>query len=184
MHGGVLKAGHAYLVVVNEGEISLNAHRVTLTSQLDEGLKVYDNDEDIFKGLWRGTFTKIESADAAALFAYSLQKDGYFKRIRPDTPKAWWGAFRSMFCAKEFLGNNVYKPVYQEFIAGDDDSIVDFPADGFDGDTDIPDEGDGILHVINNDGTHRYFDLQGRQLSGKPTRKGIYIDNGKKVMKK
>jgi surface protein len=183
MHGGVLKAGHAYLVVVNEGEISLDAHRVTLISQPDEGQAVYDYELDTFAGLWRGTFTKIESADAAAMFAYSLQSDGSFKRIRPDTPWAWWGAFRSMFCAKEFTGNNVYKPAFKVFIAGDEDPIVDLPTDSFEGDTDIPDDETGILHVIDNDGTHRYFDLQGRQLNDKPNRKGIYIDNGKKVIK-
>ena len=32
------------------------------------------------------------------------------------------------------------------------------------------------------DGTHRYFDLQGRQLSGRPS-KGMYIENGKKYIK-
>ena len=186
MDGGVLKAGHAYLVVVNEGEVSLNANRVVLTDQPHEGMDValWDNSgERDVAGKWRGTFTKIESADAAAMFAYSLQKDGYFKRIRPDTPQAWWGAFRAMFCANEFTGNNVYKPLFKETVAGDDDPATDLPADTFEGDTDIPDETDGILHIINRDGTHRYFDLQGRQLSGKPTRKGVYIYNGKKVIR-
>lgn len=35
------------------------------------------------------------------------------------------------------------------------------------------------IHTIDRDGTHNYFDMQGRQLNGKP-RKGIYIENGKK----
>ena len=36
------------------------------------------------------------------------------------------------------------------------------------------------IETIDEDGTHRYYDLQGRELPGKPS-KGIYIYNGKKV---
>lgn len=35
------------------------------------------------------------------------------------------------------------------------------------------------IHTIDRDGTHNYYDLQGRRLNGKPN-KGIYIENGKK----
>ena len=35
------------------------------------------------------------------------------------------------------------------------------------------------IHTIDRDGTHNYFNLQGRRLNGKPN-KGIYIENGKK----
>ena len=38
------------------------------------------------------------------------------------------------------------------------------------------------VHTIDADGTHRYFDLQGRPLNGKPD-KCLYIENGKKIMK-
>lgn len=182
-----LKAGHPYLIVVEEGELSLNAEDVIAVSEADEGREVYDwddGDESAVLGTWKGTLRKIESADAAALFAYSLQTDGYFKRIRPDTPWAWWGAFRAMFSANEFTGNNVYKAVFKQWIAGDEeDPIVNFPSGGFEGDTDIPDDETGIMHVINNDGTHQYFDLQGRNLGeSKPTQTGVYIYNGKKIV--
>ena len=32
------------------------------------------------------------------------------------------------------------------------------------------------------DGTERYFDLYGRPLNGKPTKAGVYVKNGKKVV--
>jgi len=32
--------------------------------------------------------------------------------------------------------------------------------------------------------TNDYFDLNGRRLNGEPTQKGVYIHNGKKVVKK
>ena len=35
--------------------------------------------------------------------------------------------------------------------------------------------------TIDNDGTHRYFDMQGRMLNVKPG-KGLYIKNGKKFI--
>ena len=38
------------------------------------------------------------------------------------------------------------------------------------------------IHTIDNDGTHRYYDLKGRQLKSKP-QKGIYIENGIKHVK-
>ena len=40
-----------------------------------------------------------------------------------------------------------------------------------------------VIHTIDNDGSHHYYDLSGRKLSGKPQR-GIYIDNGKKRISK
>jgi len=40
-----------------------------------------------------------------------------------------------------------------------------------------------VIHTIDNDGTHRYYDLQGRQLDGKP-RGGLYIQDGKKFTSK
>ena len=63
--------------------------------------------------------------------------------------------------------------------------VTDFPADLFEGDgadmsTDIEMP---VIHTIDNDGTHRYYDLQGRQLDGKP-RGGLYIQDGKKFTSK
>ena len=40
----------------------------------------------------------------------------------------------------------------------------------------------GQLTIDNHAGADEWYDLQGRKLSGKPTQKGIYIHNGKKVM--
>lgn len=72
---------------------------------------------------------------------------------------------------------------------GDDDEnpFLEFPSDGFESDTDIPDE-DYIMNVVDSDGSHEYFDLQGRKLNGKPSTQGVYIEriqgkNGKKRMK-
>ena len=65
-------------------------------------------------------------------------------------------------------------------LAGDLDEYEKqpFPAEVFG--EDMPTGIDSpIIHLIEADGSHRYFDLQGRQLNGKPNT-GIYINNGKK----
>ena len=41
-----------------------------------------------------------------------------------------------------------------------------------------------VIHTIDCDGTERWFDLSGRQLSGKPAKKGVYIHRGKKQVVK
>ena len=60
----------------------------------------------------------------------------------------------------------------------DDFEFEAFPADVFGADmpTGISSP---VFHVIEADGSHRYYYLQGRQLNSKPAT-GIYIKNGKK----
>jgi hypothetical protein len=41
-----------------------------------------------------------------------------------------------------------------------------------------------VIRTIDLDGTERWFDLSGRQLSGKPAKKGVYIHRGKKQVVK
>ena len=57
-----------------------------------------------------------------------------------------------------------------------------FPADSF-GDGETTGINSPVFHVIEADGSHRYFDLQGRQLDGNPNA-GVYIKDGKKFIKK
>jgi surface protein len=192
--GGVLKAGHAYLVVVEEGEVSLDVDRVVLTAQPSEGDVVVNWDttqaEENVLGRWCGTFHDIESADAAAMQAYGMwfwKGDPYFVRVRYDTPNAWLKQFRAFFVPDSPTGSDDYTLCFKQWVAGDEeyDPIVEFPADEYDAE-EFP-VGTGIdspfIHTIDTDGIHRYFDLQGRQIPA-PASKGIYIDNGKKVINK
>ena len=180
-----MKAGQAYLIVVNEGELSFTTSEASIVAEAGEGEDVFTWDTDNPSlGLWCGSFKKIGNADASAMFAYSLQDDGDFRRISAEAPQASWEAFRAMFCAKAFTGVNTFKSEFKQYVQGldDEDPFIDFPADEFVGDTDIPENLVGIMHVINDDGSHTYFDLQGRQLPGNPNKKGVYINNGKVVM--
>lgn len=189
-----LVAGRPYIIVVKEGNVRLGVNNATIVNDEPTGYPVYkwgDTDVDANSiGVWKGTFKKIESADAAAMYAYGLwnwKGTPYYMRVRPDTPDAWIEQFRGMFIPNEPTGNNTYSLSYKQWIAGDeeDDPIVDFPASNFDAD-EFPGEVTGIstpsIRTIENDGKHTYYDLQGRQLTV-PAAKGIYIDNGKKVIK-
>ena len=40
---------------------------------------------------------------------------------------------------------------------------------------------DGISEISDNNESHDWYDLSGRKLAGKPTMKGIYVNNGRKV---
>ena len=78
-------------------------------------------------------------------------------------------------------------PKFKLTIAGedeDDDPILELPAAAFSPDSSIPDEAVGIIQVVTKNGDNEFFDLQGRKLQNRPVRKGLYIENGKKVMVK
>ena len=184
-----IKAGIPYLIVVKEGEISLNAEKVVITNQVDEGEEVLEWDALLpnVLGRWKGTYHRIYDEECESQNIYGMQSDGRWERyyVTKHGPKwCWIETFRGYFLADESTGNNTYKPVYKQYVQGDDedDPIIDFPAGAFDGD-DIGGEGTGIMHVIEANGEHHYFDLQGRPLNSKPA-KGVYIDNGKKIIQK
>ena len=184
-----IKAGIPYLIVVKEGEISLNAEKVVITNQVDEGEEVSEWDTlwPNVLGRWKGTYHRMYDEECESQNIYGMQSDGRWERyyVTKHGPKwCWIETFRGYFQADESTGNNTYKPVYKQYVQGDDedDPIIDFPAGAFDGDN-IDDETTGIMHVIEANGEHHYFDLQGRPLNSKPA-KGVYIDNGKKIIQK
>ena len=145
-------------------------------------------------GWWRGTFRNIENEEASAMHTFGMYS-GRWKVISNDTERYRTGyipTFRAYYVPFEYTTNWIYdsKFIYTEAGDGDDDhnlQVADpFPAEVFD--SDLPDgygEETGInpvIHTIDSDGTHRYFDMQGRQLKSRPS-KGIYIDNGNKIIK-
>ena len=180
-----IEAGKPYLIVIHKGELELLS-RSKLTTAADEGVRVYDwTNKEQPLGWWRGTLTKIESADAAAMMAYALQSVGDFRRIRPDTYWAWWGAFRSMYCPDVLPATNKFtinKATFDGF-GGQTVNVT------FEGDAEIPDETTGIRSIDNGQLTidnwaGAWYDLQGRKIANgqKPKTKGLYINNGHKVV--
>ena len=186
----MLEAGQGYVIVVKKGTLRLCANNVTIDKDEKDGIPVYvwlsSNAEEL--GKWRGTLKRRTNDDCTAQPTYSMDRNMY-RYYRNDTEAyraAWLTAFRAAFFGYAPLGRNAYEMTFKLYIAGDDnDPIVSFPTSDYAPDADFSgynDETGIIMHTIDSDGTHRYFDLQGRQLQSRPT-KGVYIDNGNKVIK-
>ena len=197
----VASAGLGYLVVVNYGSVNLNAVNAKITASLKHeemadytavySYKDFKDKKTDFEpiGTWRGTYNAIENEEAAALAAYGVYNGGKMKIICSDTEaerNARLGTFRAFYEPKNHHaidGKRSFDMKFIQTLAGDldDAAIEDFPADAF-----ADDETTGIdspvFHIIEADGTHTYYDLQGRQLEGKPTHRGLYITDGKVVV--
>jgi hypothetical protein len=103
----------------------------------------------------------ISNADAAELGAYVLQSDGDWHPVVTDNTKAEILPFRAFLL-----------PSARTAAARISMTLVDDDATGID-----------TIETIDEDGTHRYYDLNGRELQGKPDQ-GVYIYNGKKYVNK
>ena len=195
-----ISAGIPTVVVVNKGEFRLDAKNVVLTNKTaeDEYInKIYDDFHDVYAaessqvGWWRGTFRTISNDEGSAMHAFVMSTDGKWRVIRNDQEKYRTGylpPFRAYFQPLVHKNNHVYTPkfIYTEPGGNDINEMEDFPADTFDSvmqpydDDSETDAVEPLLHTIDRDGTHRYFDLQGRPLEHRPD-KGIYIEQGRKT---
>ncbi len=117
--------------------------------------------------------------------AYGIFSKKHVKLISSDTEEErtdYIPPFRAFYEPKnhQSVGEKDCEIMIIPSLAGDLDQYekIEFPADVFGDDVstgiDSP-----VIHVIEADGSHRYFDLQGHQLNEKP-RSGIYIKDGKK----
>ena len=188
-----LYPGNAYLIVVNEGTLRFQEEGVTLVDEAREP-DDYSNsvlfnylDEQI-AGYWLGSLKTISHDEAVRRNAFTMTGDGSFQRITDGNPTWQWPAFRAMFCATNLMTADKLTTKYQLDANGVEDEEADrsLPApNSYQGDN----EGEAtaiapVIHTIDCDGTERWFDLNGRQLSGKPAKKGVYIHRGKKQVVK
>ena len=194
----LINAGKPYLLVVEKGTVSLNAENVKMLAHPNEHIEeniVYSNPDtwgepDDLVGWWRGTFRIIDNEESTQMHAFGLSmNDGKWKTFNNDTESHsanYIPQFRGYFVPFDYQGANEYDTKFMYITAGEDEVNPDWEKlpDLYVGD--INDDGTGIkpvIHTIDGDGTHQYYDLSGRKLSRKPQR-GIYIDNGKKRINK
>lgn len=150
---GDLAANTPYLVAVTEGsnlDESLTATDVTLKKEADNSV---EKDGFIFKG----TLTGLTNADAAAAGAYILQDNNSWGKV--TTANA-----------------NAYIPAFRAYIVPTDSSAPTL-LNGNIGDGNMT--GIQTIRTVDQDGTERWYDLNGRRIA-KPANKGVYIVNGRK----
>ena len=148
-----LAANTPYLVAVTEGsnlDESLTASNVPLKKEADNST---EKDGFIFKG----TLTGLTNADAAAAGAYILQGNNSWGKVTTANANAYVPAFRAYIVstgsgAPTLLSGNV----------GDGNMT-----------------GVQTIRTVDQDGTERWYDLNGRRIA-KPANKGVYIINGRK----
>ena len=153
VENSALAANTPYLVAVTEGsnlDESLTASNVPLKKEADNST---EKDGFIFKG----TLTGLTNADAAAAGAYILQGNNSWGKVTTANANAYVPAFRAYIVstgsgAPTLLSGNV----------GDGNMT-----------------GVQTIRTVDQDGTERWYDLNGRRIA-KPANKGVYIINGRK----
>lgn len=202
-----IAAGTPFLAVVCRDSINLNAYDVQLQDQpadpAGEQAKVFDYEKWQLEnkqeavGAWAGTFNSIATDDQRASSIYCLTADGSWAKL--STASEALLGFRGFFSASADMKDGDYRPRNEapanraadtgaayltKFKKNSENSDnEDIPGLVFNGDIMVNVAGttgiESTIQTIDADGTVRYFDLQGRELNGKPA-KGIYIKNGKK----
>ena len=186
-----LYPGNAYLIVVNKGTLRLQEEGVTIIDEAreaddDTNAVPFNYVDEQTAGYWLGSLKTIGHDEAVSRKAFTLANDGSFKIINHARSTWKWPAFRAMFCATDLMTADKLTTKYQLDANGEEEEDRSLPApDSYQGDND----GEAtsiapVIHTIDLDGTERWFDLSGRQLSGKPTKKGVYIHRGKKQVVK
>ena len=207
----LMQAGRSYLVIVMKDQINLSATGVTLNNTIvDDDQNVVNSFEDWYfedkltpVGKWMANFRSISDVEADTMNIYGLRDDGSWARFHSESGEAKYRipAFRGYFEANaeatpdEPAGARMnapaapgtYRTLFQNTDQQGTSSGEDVSFDNLQFEGVIPyikETTVGIqptIVAIDADGTCRYFDLQGRLLNGKPV-KGLYIENGKKVI--
>ena len=195
----LMEAGKPYMIVVSRDDIQFNAIDAKMTSKVAEGSPVYDfanwwaDAKRIEVGTWNGTFDSVTGSGAE----YAMRDNGLWQRMGGNlsispfrsyiraNETSWLFAFRQNPDTYVNPEANQARGIVTRFYQQDGNGsgeVTEIPGLYYIGDINGNDA-NGIvaptIHTIDRDGTHNYFDLQGRRLNGKPN-KGIYIENGKK----
>jgi hypothetical protein len=163
---GELEAMQPYLLKV-VGNKRFRKMSTTLNSAIAQtipanGVNTYGRQDDALGYSLRGTLDAISNQEAAEMGAYILQSDGDWHPVSTDAQKASIMPFRAFLLPS---ARNAGTRTIGMTLEDDGATAID------------------SIETIDADGTHRYYDLNGRELPGKPS-KGVYIYNGKKYINK
>ena len=164
VQGGQMAAYTPYYIIVSSGGATVTGQGGSVTQHQTAATTAIDGASYQFKGT-TATIPNSTLYDTSKP-AYILQSDGIWYKVPQNQPRAYVGPFRAYFQA---MGSTNTRSLSSMFEGGV----------GFDnGSTSVEQ-----IRTIDSDGVERYFDLNGRLLSGKP-QKSIYILNGKKYINK
>jgi len=203
----IVSAGEPFVLVVNEGQLTFQSDMYQLVNHYEGPVEVkaepksFDisvrdaNGDVVDKVKWCGTYQELSNDESANRGIYLMQSDGTFRRVSNRSAQyqsVTTKPFRSFIETLGILPRNAYTIMYQYQMQGDEEfPVTNFPAVDYNGESDMPpyDDETGVepvLRLVDADGTSHYYDLQGRRIANRqqPSAKGIYITNGKKVIKK
>jgi len=152
-----LEAFVPYIFVLDDESAHLGTDIAQEIPNTHEAVKKMGEQQvDVLGFSLRGTLGTIDNKTAHELGAWIMQPDNKWWPVPANEAKAYIPPFRCYLLENGSQGVNAL-------------------------DTEFTDETDGIdtIRTVDSDGTERYYDLNGRELPGKPQR-GIYIHNGKK----
>ena len=161
---GELEAMQPYLLKV-VGNKRFRKMSTTLNTDIAQtipasGGNIYGRQDDVVGYSLRGTFDAISNKEAADLGAYILQSDGDWHPVSTANDKANIRPFRAFLLPS---ARNAGARIGMSLV-DDDVTAID------------------SIETIDEDGTRRYYDLNGREVDG--SAKGIIISNGKKYINK
>ena len=159
--GGEMEALKPYVVRLVEKKATLDSYEPCVIPASTGTLVTSANEWDVPGYVMRGTMNRIDNATAVET-GMKMLVNGEWTDVPANNENAYIAPFRAYMLESGNTGGT--KILTMQF--------VDDEATGID-----------TIRTIDCDGTERYYDLSGRQLSGKPEH-GIYIHNGKKYIVK
>lgn len=184
-----IEAGKPYIIKWDSGDniVSPVFTDVTLTDDAGSGVSK-ENDEYVVRGEKRGLNTVEFRGSYSPVALTPNDKSVFFLGTRTDE----WGNLVSTLYYPNAANNsdgNYYVNSFRAYFwvdLGDNDDAANVRAFQLN----FGDEGDktGIIELKNSrmvdlKSADAWYSLDGRKLSAKPTKKGLYINNGKRVMK-
>lgn len=153
-----------FLVLSGDLSIYLDTHDpVTINCDVENLWQLGDYE-------FKGTLVNIPNATLydANKPAYLLQSDGNWHKVPQGQNNAYVRPYRAFLQAVSATNANALTAIFKgdDIVTGIDTAV------GVDNNT--------IIRTCDNDGSERYYDINGRRLNGKP-QKGLYIHNGKKI---
>ena len=169
--GTTLQAGYPYMIKVTKASTRTRGTSTidfgtTSTTQINVDVIDLKTTKDGLEFV--GTIHGLTNAQGLTTGAYLLQADGQWKMTASDDAVD---------------ANNIYIPAFQSYFIQTSGSMTSIIGNCIKSDGESEPTAIQSIHTKDIDGTERWYDLNGNQIQN-PTRKGIYIIKGRKVIAK